>query len=248
MYNRPGRSWIYEPNARCQMTRPYILLAFTVLGFIAAFLCWVLKIVFDKRRHAFPTELPNRLPKLSIANGPSLKTGSSRHTFWGAETVSPSSSDKQRTLPARTPSTSVTNAERTRSFQPFEAPVIRNPHDTLRVSPYTRPRPITLNIDGKYKDPLVERFERLKSHWNGKSQSQSSVSAVLQPLSPPSTILSTKPTGSRRPALLATKHIWNKMARSNKTGTKAIGNSIRASVGRRLYSSTTDNLNGWLEI
>jgi hypothetical protein len=206
------------------MTRPRLLLVFTVLGLSIALLYWVLKkMVSDKRRRAFPTELPDRPPKLTLAQHASQRFGFSVDTLWGAENVSPSFSNRQWRLSALTPSTSVTNTEGTRSFQPHVAPAISNLHGTARVSPHNRQKTSTSNLDGNNKDSFVERFEKLKSRWNGKSHSQSSsVPDKLPPLSLSNTIPSPNPAKSRHPSLQTAKQIWNKMAGSNTTERKPL--------------------------
>jgi hypothetical protein len=102
--------------------------------------------------------------------------------------------------------------ESKRSFPPHEVTSVSNLLDISRVSPHVRRKPISSNIEDKFKDPLVERFERLKLPWDGKSQPRSVVPAVLPPPSPSSTITSPKPAQSKRPSSQAAKQIWKKMA------------------------------------
>jgi hypothetical protein len=109
------------------------------------------------------------------------------------------------------------SAENKRSFLPQDTVPVRDLHDTFHVSLYAHRKPLPSTSQVNLKDCLVERFERLKLPWNGKSQPRSVVPAVFPPLSSSNTTTYMNPAQSRRPSFQATKKIWNKMAGSRAT-------------------------------
>jgi hypothetical protein len=270
------------------MTSPHFLVTLTVSCLIVALL-WGLKMVLDKRRSTFPSELPERPPKLSLKKRPSQKTGSSEPTSYGSTNVSPPFPTKQSTLLVVAPSTSFTNdviaphvlarhnsitiennirtsaptdyrtprlkkivsaiglsrssnAVGTRSSPPRDAIQIEKLHDIFRKSSQTHQKPISSTTHSNVKDPLIQRFERLKIPSTGRLQPRSFVPAVLPPLSPSSTIPSREPTNSGHSSFHSVKQIWNKMAGSSATEPRLPGVSSAHQSGGDFSPHTQTSL------